>query len=190
MSQEGLLFHLLELLDSAGIPRMLVGAYASSLRGWFRATQDIDLVIDPSPDQLDFLLSALGEEFYVSQTAAREALQARSQFNIVHLESGWKADLIIRKDRPFSREEFARRSVVEVEGHQIEVASPEDIILSKLEWSKLSDSERQYLDALNVAQIHRDHLDRDYLSRWAPELRVEVLLNQLLGELDQEKEET
>ena len=56
------------------------------------------------------------------------------------------------------------------------VASPEDTILSKLQWAKMSGSERQTRDALRVYEMQRDGLDEAYLARWAVELGVEELL--------------
>jgi len=47
----------------------------------------------------------------VSLEAAIDAVKRRSLFNIVHLETGFKIDFIVKKDRPFSSEEFLRREV-------------------------------------------------------------------------------
>ncbi len=56
------LARLIEALDRAGVPHMLAGSFASSLHGTPRATQDVDLVIDPTFQSLDPLLAALGGE--------------------------------------------------------------------------------------------------------------------------------
>ena len=105
-------------------------------------------------------------------------------FNVVDAGAGWKADLIIRKDRPFSLREFSRKVPATIFGIEVAVVSPEDSILSKLEWSRESGSERQYLDALGVALLNSKSLDRGYLQQWAKELNVEELLLRLLRELD------
>jgi hypothetical protein len=65
-------------------------------------------------------------------------------------------------------------------GLDVWVVSPEDVILSKLEWAKNSESGQQYRDALGVATVQYDHLDRDYLYKWAKELQVESSLERLL----------
>ena len=41
-----------DVLDRTGIPQMVSGSVASARHGEARATQDIDLVIDPSPEQV------------------------------------------------------------------------------------------------------------------------------------------
>jgi hypothetical protein len=66
-------------------------------------------------------------------------------------------------------------------GLDVWVVSAEDVILSKLEWAKKnSESGQQYRDALGVAVVQYDRLDRDYLYKWAKELQVESSLEELL----------
>ena len=58
--------------------------------------------------------------------------------NMIDLASAWKVDLVVRKDRAFSRDELARRMKMSVLGVPVFVASPEDTIVAKLEWSRLA----------------------------------------------------
>jgi hypothetical protein len=113
--------------------------------------------------------------------AAQEALFSRGMFNVIHRETGFKIDLVVRKKRPFSQEEFSRRMSATFAGKQRWFASPEDVILTKLEWSKLGESERQFNDALNVARLQGPRLDRDYLQRWATDLGIQALLARLFA---------
>ena len=181
MTQIGVLGHILDALEEVGIPYMIVGSFASGFHGEFRATQDADILIDPTPEQLRAFLAGVGDDFYVSPEAAAEALARRGQFNLVHFETAWKIDLIVRKERPFSRMEFERRQEGSVGDHPAAINSPEDVILSKLEWAKASRSERQIRDAAGVVAAWGDALDWDYLNRWAEELSVSDLLAQLRG---------
>lgn len=105
----GLLRTIITALDAAVIPHMVVGSFASTAHGEPRTTRDLDLVIDPRPDQLDNLLGALdAERFYVDPDVARDALRRRSMFNVIEIATGWRLDLVIRKARPFSVEEMRR----------------------------------------------------------------------------------
>lgn len=161
-------------LDAAGIPYMLTGSFASSYHGIPRATQDLDLVIAPTAEQLRALLPRFPTPaYYVDEGAALEALHHASQFNILDLDSGWKIDLIIRKDRPFSLVEFSRREQTEVEGVPLMIATVEDVILAKLEWAKLGESDRQVEDVATLLRVRHADLDRPYLNRWLAELQVE-----------------
>jgi hypothetical protein len=179
-SQDEFLGRLIERLERAEIPYMVAGSVGSSLHGRPRATQDVDLVIAPTEKQLDRFVASLGETYYVSLDAAHEAYRCRTMFNVIDMEAGWKADLVIRKDRPFSLQEFQRRGRVDIMGHTLWVVSPEDAILSKLEWSRGRQSEVQFSDALGVAIVHYPRLDLNYLKRWAKEIGVEDQLARLL----------
>src|SRR5205823_11625754 len=180
MSQQAFLAEIAGLLGATAIPFMVAGSYASSYHGKPRATNDLHPVIDPTAEQLDAFLSAVGKRYYVSAEAAREALARRSMFNVIDFAAGWKAELIIRKDRPFSVEEFQRRQPANLHGCQLALASAEDVILSKLEWAKITPSERQLQDALNVAVAQWASLDQQYLRKWSLVLAVTDKLDAVL----------
>ncbi|MGC2246162.1 MAG: hypothetical protein WA609_06135, partial [Terriglobales bacterium] len=134
-------------------------------------TQDIDLVIEATPAKLSKFIETLPkEEYYVELETALEAYQRRSMFNVIDLANGWKIDLIIRKSRAFSEEEFRRRQRASMDDVPIFVASVEDSILSKLEWAKLSDSRRQIDDVAAILRLRWDALDHSYLQKWVLEL--------------------
>jgi len=78
---------------------------------------------------------------------------------VIELNSGWKLDFIIRKSRPFSREEFERRREAD--------------ILSKLEWAKMSSSERQLNDVAGILRTQGDDLDLEYVERWIAALGLQ-----------------
>ncbi len=183
MTPEEALALVLAKLDQFKIPYMITGSFASNIHSVPRATYDADIVTELTPKSLDKLLDSLSDGFYVSPEAAREALESQRMFNVIHLESGFKIDLIIRKDRIFSKEEFSRREKVVYLGLDRWFATAEDIILAKLEWGKMSDSEKQYTDALNVAKVQGERLDRIYLENWATELGIQELLNRLFQDL-------
>jgi hypothetical protein len=158
-------------LERAGIPYMLTGSFASVFYGSPRSTQDIDLVISATKEQLrEFTATLPSGEYYSDLGAALEAHRRESMFNIIDIKTNWKIDMIVRKNRAFSREEFGRRQRVSLQGLPLFVASPEDVILAKLEWSKLAQSQRQIEDAAGILKIRMDLLDRSYLDKWVHEL--------------------
>lgn len=168
---------LIDALDAALIPYMLAGSFASSLHGLARSTADIDVVIDPPPGGVEQFVAALEtDRFYVPLEGARRAAETRDQFNVIDKHTGWKIDLIVRKDRPFSVAEFDRRIPATVLGVSVFVASAEDTVLSKLEWSLTTGSERQARDVADVLRIRRSDIDDAYLDRWAGDLGVVRLL--------------
>ena len=163
-------------LRAAGIPFMLTGSFAAAVHGAGRATMDVDLVIDPAVSALDSFVQRMSDAGrYVSAEAAREALAARTMFNLIDVESGWKVDLIIRKDRAFSRSEFDRREHLAFGPVTLPVASVEDLVLAKLEWARLGGSARQLEDVRALVRIAGPELDRAYLTQWIAELGVAEL---------------
>jgi len=178
--EEQFLKRLVDALNDAQIPYMLSGSMGSSFHGRPRATNDADIVIAPTEQQLSNFARSLAKDYYVSQDAVRDAFGRGSAFNVIDIQTGWKADLIIRKNRPFSKEEFRRRQGVNIMGIDMWVVSPEDAILSKLEWAKNSHSDQQFSDALGIAMVQGKDLDQDYLHKWAKELHVEDSLRKLL----------
>ena len=172
-------------LNKAQIPYMLSGSVASSFHGKPRATNDVDIVIAPAEKQLILFVQSLGENYYVSLDAVRSAFKNNSMFNIIDIQAGWKADIIIRKDRPFSSEEFQRRKNFKLMKMDIWATSPEDAILSKLEWAKESNSEQHFNDALGVATVQWNQLDKNYLTKWAKDLKVEHSLKKLIKKVQE-----
>lgn len=171
MTAAELLRSVVTALDAAGVPFMLTGSLAAAYHGAGRATMDIDVVIDPTGAQLRALVSSLAHPgMYVSMAAAEEALAHHSMFNVVDTTTGWKADLIVRKRRPFSETEFQRRQPADYEGCPLWVATVEDMIVAKLEWAKLGESARQIEDVAALIRLHTGQLDQSYLDRWIAEL--------------------
>ena len=166
-----------QLLDAAGIPYMLTGSFASGFHGAPRASQDVDIVIAPSLGSLERLLMLLPDDrYYVSREAALQAYGAESLFNVVDLATAWKIDLIVRKSRPFSRTEFERRVIARLGGEDLYVATAEDVLIAKLEWAKLSESERQLEDAAGILRMQGEALDFDYIDRWGDALGLTAQL--------------
>ena len=174
MSTSEVLRRISALLDRAGIAYMLTGSFASAHHGAPRSSLDIDIVIEANPEQLRaFVRSLPSGEYYADLDAAFEAHKRESLFNVIDLATGWKIDLIIRKSRAFSQEEFGRRQLVTVQGLPLYVASAEDVVIAKLEWSKLAESQRQIEDVATILRLRWESLDRPYVERWISELNLD-----------------
>lgn len=175
-----LLGFVVHALDAAGIGHMLTGSHASTFHGEPRATNDVDLVIDPDPAGIDRFTGAV-EATGLYCGDGRAALVHRSMFNVIDTTTGAKVDLMLLRDRPFSRSEFGRRQAVTIDEVSLRIATAEDTILAKLEWAGLGSSERQRRDVAGIVAVSGHRLDRAYLRRWAPELGVAEELEAVLG---------
>ena len=171
-------------LEDLRIPYMVTGSVASSHHGRPRATHDVDVVIDPDAQGLSqFVRALVADGFYVDAQVADDALRRRAQFNAIEMESAVKIDLILRKDRPFSVEELARRRSVELTpGCTVALATPEDTLLAKLEWArKGGGSEKQLADVAGLVEMAGASLDQAYIEKWARELGVFDLWEEVAG---------
>ena len=162
-------------LEATGIAYMLTGSLAMSYYARPRMTRDIDLVIALETAQAGQLVGALGEDYHADANAIALAMQGARPWNIIHLPSMVKIDLIPRKNTHYRHIEFARRQRVEFAGVDLWIVSIEDLILSKLEWSRGSRSEQQRGD---VRLLLEAPVDRLYLQQWAVKLDLDTLLRE------------
>lgn len=161
-------------LESAGIDYMLAGSFASTRYSSPRSTQDIDIVISAGETELkSFIELAQAKNYYAELDDALEARRHESLFNIIDRDTGWKVDLIFRKSTPFGLEEFRRRQKIVVHGLEMFVATPEDIIIAKLEWAKGGASQRQIEDVAAILRVQERALDTSYLEKWIRERQLQ-----------------
>ena len=171
MSAADFIGRLTRELELAGVPYMLAGSFASTFHGEPRTTQDVDLVIHADELSIRRLLGRLPRDrYYFDEQAAVEAIQGGRQFNVIDIATGWKADLIQLKSRPFSRSEFERRRQVDFLGMRVWIATAEDVIVSKLEWAMKASSDRQLRDVAGVLAAKAGQLELPYIERWVTEL--------------------
>lgn len=175
--EEQALAGIIALLRRLNIGFMVTGSVATSYHGRPRSTHDADVVIDPTAYQLEELVTSIDAAgYYVDRDGATRAWRARKQFNVIEKQHASKIDLIVRRERPFSEEEFRRRTQVDLPfAKDVWIVSPEDAIVSKLEWARAAgDSDRQLADAAGVLALNPD-IDRAYVERWTRELGVHDL---------------
>ncbi len=166
-------------LEEAGISYMLTGSAALDFYATPRMTRDIDLVVELNPSDTQKLRQLFSSDFYLDEQAVTTAVQQRTMFNAIH--QGWmiKVDFIVRKDLEYRKVEFNRRQAMKLQdGSTVFVASPEDLILSKLDWSKETHSEVQKKDIRSLLSL-TPGLDYTYLKKWALALGVSKQLEEL-----------
>lgn len=165
MSQLELLHIVINRLIALGINHMLVGSYASSYHGESRSTHDIDIVVDLPPEKIAAFIDSFDlARYYLSEIAFREGRMA----NIIDTLSGDKVDLFFLRSDEASQREFSRRQSGSVLGVEIDIATAEDVILSKLRWDQqLGGSQQQRNDVFNILRIRGGDLNIDYLKRHA-----------------------
>jgi hypothetical protein len=170
----------LSLFDELGILYYIGGSVASSAFGISRLTIDADVVAVIHDRHIPVMVDRLRSQYYIDENMIITALRQRASFNIIHLHSMIKLDIFAPKEREYDRMAFQRRSkkkMGEKDEQAFYLASPEDVVLSKLEWYKLGaeQSERQWGDILGIMKIQKEKLDIAYITEWAQELGLTAL---------------
>ncbi|MCE5236940.1 hypothetical protein LLH23_00430 [bacterium] len=173
-----------QTLDGLDVRWMLVGSHASSIWGVFRSTHDIDVVISYEQQHVDCLLQAFQDRYYISREMVEDGLQRGTMWNIIHFDYGEKVDFWRLGNDPYDREALDRRIAADYQGVAVWVASPEDVVLSKLRWAADSRSEMQLNDVSMILRVRRN-LDLPYLRLWALRLGVMDDLERLLAEAEE-----
>ena len=172
----------IEILDRFGISYVIGGSVASSAYGIYRATADIDIVIDLKQQDIERLVEQLENDYYIDAEMLRDTLAHRSSCNIIYLPTMTKIDIFIPKAQEFDLQQFehARKEEFEIEGDTriFNLASPDDLILRKLIWYRQggATSERQWMDVLGVLKVQGKSLDIAYMQDWAWKLGITDLL--------------
>lgn len=176
LSELDLLLDVAHRLEKAGLDYMLTGSMALNHYAQPRMTRDIDMVIALLLQDLEILPTIFGDEFYFSPEAAREAILHQSCFNVIHHKSLIKVDFMIRKREDYRLVEFERRQRIEIAGSPLWIVSKEDLILSKLDWARQSQSERQLSDVENLLATGADV---EYLKTWSQKLNLTAMLTRV-----------
>ena len=179
----------IDALESLRVPYFIGGSLASAVHGVVRATMDVDIVADLRLEHVEPLVRILGDAFYADAEMMRAAVRRRRSFNLIHLETMFKVDVFVRKERPFDQAQFERRvlqTMTTDPERTAYVASAEDTILAKLEWYRMGGqtSDRQWRDVQDVLKVQEARLDLPYLRHWAAQLGLRDLMERALSEAE------
>jgi hypothetical protein len=174
MEQADVVRFTLDALEELGVEYAIVGSFASIAYGEPRLTRDIDILVVLPPERVSDLCRRYPPpDWYVSEPAARQAVRARRQFNVIHTLSGNKVDFLIARDDEWGRLQMSRRQQVAVLAGRLGYAAhPEDVILGKLLYYKEGGSEKHLRDIAGILTVSGELVDRGRVRAWAEKLAV------------------
>ncbi len=144
-------------LDDKKIEYFITGSVASIAYGEPRLTHDIDIVISLNENNAVKVSEAFPlKEFYCPplEILKNEALRSnRGHFNIIHFETGFKADVYIIGNDDFQKWALENKKEIEFLGKKLSIAPPEYVIIKKLEFYKEGKSEKHLTDIKNMISI-------------------------------------
>ena len=169
-------------LEAVGAPYMITGATAAILYGQPRVTNDLDVVLSLDDAARAALLRAFPEnEFYVPPESVIRAEQARVQrghFNLIHHESGYKADIYLAGADPLHAWALPlRRRVRWSEALELAVAPPEYVVLRKLEFFREGNSAKHPADIRAIREV--TGVDEAALAPWLERRGLAALWQEL-----------
>jgi hypothetical protein len=158
---------LAQILNTANIPYYITGGVAAIAHGEPRATIDLDVVISIDLADLPTLAANFeAQGFYVAGLTDVLAGSLRC-LNITHLETIENIDLMISGKEEYDLLKFDRKRLYTLPGSgEVAIASPEDVIISKLIWRRESQSDKQWRDILGVLKVQQEKLDFAYIQGW------------------------
>jgi hypothetical protein len=188
LEQDDLFNFVVDVFDRLGIVYGITGSHATSAYGENRLTHDIDIAVKLESQQLlDQLLAAFpSDNFYVSDVGARYAVTNGGHFNIIDKDSMQKVDVIVARE-PDWPDQLARRVRIPVgEHHQAWFLAPEDVILRKMWFHSMGESDKHLRDIRSMLKISGDRIDCQYITEWAKRLGYDAIWSRILAEMGSE----
>jgi hypothetical protein len=173
-------------LESLGIQYAIGGSFASSLYGEARPSIDIDISIVLAEGEGTRFVEAIQKlGYYVYPDSIVDAMIQDMPFNIIDATSGYKADMFLVKPTPLEQSVLARRRRVTYNPSTNDTAalySPEDVIIYKLKYFQMGQSQKHLRDIAAMLVVQGDALDYDYIVDWATKIGALDVWNRLLTE--------
>lgn len=167
--------HILAALARHRSPYMLVGSFSSNAYGTPRSTQDMDIVMHIDADEVQVLLGELGDRFKLEPQIGFETKLFTTKHLIRIDDSPFMIEVFELSTDPHDQSRFERRTAIEVLGHQVWIASVEDVIIQKLRWARAKDLD----DVRGILLVQNQSLDWDYLQRWCDQHQTSEKLSHL-----------
>jgi hypothetical protein len=159
-------------LNATGVKWMATGSIAAMSYGEYRVTNDIDIVLILAGNDIDKLVAAFPlEEFYCPPAdviAVEAAREEHGHFNLIHHQTGFKADLYIAGKDRLDQWALQQRQAIELEDSLIWIAPAEYVIIGKLEFYREGGSEKHLRDVrgmLAVTDVDRAFLQKEIAER-------------------------
>ena len=165
-----LLKRITKSLENKNIPYMLSGSIALNNYAIPRMTMDIDIVIRLHEENIEDFLSIFDENYYINKEVVKKEMKSLGMFNVIDHQTGFKVDFILRKSSEYRKHEFSKRRKIQIVDFDVWIVSPEDLIISKIEWIQQLQSDKQISDIGNLLAM--PELDTKYIAKWCKKLNL------------------
>ncbi|MDX1964423.1 MAG: hypothetical protein SFX18_14825 [Pirellulales bacterium] len=185
MNQAEILLRVIDALEIVGIPYVLFGSFASNVYGIMRATLDADIVIQTAHGQHTTLRTALLPEFSIDPQMQFETVSGTVKTAVTHNATVFLIELFELSADPHDQARFARRQKLPLENRDVYVLTPEDVLVTKLNWLQIANRGKDLADIKGVIAVQGDALDWPYIENWCEYHDSQRLLEKIRAELSQ-----
>ncbi|MGA2443603.1 MAG: hypothetical protein ABSH08_21835 [Tepidisphaeraceae bacterium] len=179
MTTQQITRQVIDALEELGIPYLLVGSFSSNAYGVARNTHDADFVVQLGAIPISNLVAKLGADFQLIPQMSFETITATTRHVLEVPAEDFKVELFLLSNDPHDRARFERRRRLEVLGGPAYLPSPEDVVITKLRWSRHGNRQKDLSDARDVIAVSGPQLDWAYVERWCDEHGTRKLLDDL-----------
>lgn len=176
LNELSILKRVIKKLNKNKIPYMITGSVAMSYYSQPRMTRDIDIVIEIS--DIEKFYNLFRDDYYIDIEMIKKSISDESMFNIIHSTEIIKIDFIIRKNSDYRKTEFERKKKVKFGRDSVFIVSIEDLIISKLIWSRDSRSQMQLNDVKNLL---KEEADLEYIKEWLKKLQIYSIFKEIIN---------
>jgi hypothetical protein len=170
---------IIDALEAGDVPYMLVGSLASNFYGVPRATQDADFVVQVESGRIPAIIDRLGSSFQLERQMSFELVAATTRWFVLLAGTSFSFDLFLLSDDPHDRERFRRRRRVQILGRQAAIPTVEDMIVTKLRWSRQGQRPKDLDDVRNMIAVQGERIDWDYVTAWCTQHGTQEILDNL-----------
>jgi hypothetical protein len=157
-------------LERANIDYVITGSVALILYAEPRLTHDIDIVVHlRTPDAKRIPVIFPENEYYCppEEIIIGEIKRSvRAQFNVIHHDSGFKADFFLLGDDPLHEWAFSNKRRMPIgDEYSVWLAPPEYVIIRKMQYYLEGGSDKHFRDIQNMIVIMKNCLDFQYIEK-------------------------
>lgn len=179
MNMDEALLRVIDALNSLEIPYMIVGSYSSNYYGVARLTLDADIVVQIDAQSITRLRSTLAPDLKLSPQMAFEGVTMTTRLDIESSDGNYAVELFLIGDDEHDQVRFNRRRQVRFLGREAILPTPEDVLITKARWMKVTGREKDRFDIQGVISLRGDALDWPYIYSWADKHGTRQLLDNI-----------
>jgi hypothetical protein len=179
LTAEDQVLEVVRALNDAGVRYMVVGSLSSNVYGIPRSTKDADFVVELTDSAIQSIVQSLGDAYLLDPQMSFETITGTFRYRLKHVASAFLIELFLISDDSHDQARFARRRRTQLAGQDVYVPTPEDVIITKLRWSRHGNRHKDVDDVRGILSVQGNKIDWDYLNLWCDRHGTRALLDRI-----------